>query len=224
MLLYIKRAKRDYRQCFYTLHCSMAQGPSYLMMASTISCCNSSDKPSLPFHQVCITTPPPSLFPFLCILALPEFFISGGAAVVYCEDAARGHILAEHLGEIGGRYILSEGYYTLEEIFQMACNVLGIKAVRPSRLPSWAALAFSVAGETWASNVTGRAPPLPQGQLRLLESAITPSSFADRSHTESQHPARASEFLGWMPLSFGEGMQATYEFFVFSNLVNPHRS
>jgi len=58
MLLYIKRAKRDYRQCFYTLHCSMARGPSYLMMASTISCCNSSDKPSPPFHQVFIATLP----------------------------------------------------------------------------------------------------------------------------------------------------------------------
>lgn len=155
----------------------------------------------------------------------------GGAAVVFSEDAAKGHIQAEHIGELGARYILSEGYYTMEEIFQAVCNQAGIKAPRPSVLSGWTAMALSMASEAWSATVTGRPPVLPKGQLRLLESRIMPSSsFSERSNSHSEDKqnhggknssssTKASDFLGWLPQPFYEGLQVTLDFFAHSGLL-----
>lgn len=44
--------------------------------------------------------------------------IKGGLPVVFNEDGARAHILAEQKAPIGEKYILVDKYYTLQEIAQ----------------------------------------------------------------------------------------------------------
>ena len=124
--------------------------------------------------------------------------LPGGLAVVYAPDVGEGHVLAGEQAEIGGRFILSDAYLTLED---MARGVAGVVALRkiPPVLPLWVGKLVSEVGER-VSELTGKPPLIPRGQLHLLQWGAFPVA------------RRAKDELGWEMTPFAEGVRETMEF------------
>lgn len=142
----------------------------------------------------------PGLNALLCDLArgaLP-MILPGGMPVVFGTDCARGHILAEEKAPVGGRYILSESFWTLSELAR-AVKEERPNAKIPAVMPFWLPGVVAAAGEA-LSRLTGRPPLIPRGQLHFLESHAVPvSTLAQRE-------------LGWKPTPFRQTLRSTLEF------------
>ncbi|KAL6070815.1 putative dihydroflavonol-4-reductase [Balamuthia mandrillaris] len=146
----------------------------------------------------------------------------GGLPLLYSEDCARGHILAERKATIGGRYILSDSYYTLEDIASYVRGICpsfgssngyhhhhsnGFGASSGSGggglLNQWVAQTVSAAQEAWATMTNGKnavgVAPFPSAMLRYAASHALPS--AEKA---------GSELEGWRPLTpLFEGLHDT---------------
>jgi dihydroflavonol-4-reductase len=120
--------------------------------------------------------------------------LPGGMPVVYSRDVGQGHVLAE-ASAVGSRYILAEGYYTVQEI-AAAVAAEAPSARVPRTLPLWAARMISSVGEL-ASRATRRPPLLPRGQLHFLLWGAHPQS--DRAKRE----------LGWTATPLRDGVRET---------------
>jgi dihydroflavonol-4-reductase len=87
--------------------------------------------------------------------------LPGLMPVVFADDVARGHLLAESQ-EPGSRFILSESVWTLEQLAQKvadaALEVIGAEVALPRRMPEWVAHVVSIATEGLARWT--RQPPL----------------------------------------------------------------
>jgi len=140
----------------------------------------------------------PGLNDFIARLVRREvpMLLPGGMPLVFCEDVAAGHLLAETRAP-GSRYILSESYWELGAIARAVCDVVGIPRV-PRTLPAWVAVAVSGAGEA-VSRLRGTPPLIPRGQLHFLRSVGRP--LAQRARAE----------LGWAPRTFPEALRPTIE-------------
>lgn len=126
--------------------------------------------------------------------AIP-MLLPGGMPVVFGPDVARGHILAERRAPLGGRYILSESYWSLSGMARALRDERPATKV-PRIMPLWVARLVAAGGET-LSRLTGRAPLIPRGQLHFLTSHAVP--LADRARRE----------LGWRPTPFRTALAAT---------------
>ena len=127
--------------------------------------------------------------------------LPGGLPLVFSEDVGEGHVLAEELGNIGDRYILSEGYYTLPEISKMILHELGINKKPPSVMPLPLVKLVSNIGE-WAAKITGKPPLIPRGQLEFLLWKAIPVS------------QKAQNELGWKPTPLLTGIKKTAEYLI----------
>ena len=125
--------------------------------------------------------------------------LPGGMPVVYADDVAAGHLLAERDAPAGGRYILSDAYQSLSDLAH-AVKRHEPRARVPPVMPIRAARALSVAGEQLA-RLTRRPPLIPRGALHFLESHPVP--VADRARSE----------LGWTTTDFDAGLAATFDHF-----------
>ncbi|MEW6270445.1 MAG: NAD-dependent epimerase/dehydratase family protein [Thermodesulfobacteriota bacterium] len=139
--------------------------------------------------------------------------LPGTMPIVFADDVARGHLLAERAAP-GSRFILSESVWTLpdlaREMAAAARDVLGVEVRLPGVLPRWVARGVSIATEG-LSAVTRRPPLLPAGQLEFLLSGATPVS--DRARSE----------LGWRPRAAPEGLRATLRWLVERGEISPAR-
>ncbi|MBI2424481.1 MAG: NAD-dependent epimerase/dehydratase family protein [Candidatus Hydrogenedentes bacterium] len=124
--------------------------------------------------------------------------LPGGFPVVYSEDVGEGHVLAEEKGVPGGRYILSDIYFTLTEISGLIVKALNKKSVPPV-MPLWMGEVIATAGEGW-SRISGKAPLIPRGQLHFLQWQARPR--ADRACAE----------LGWTRLPLKEALTRTIQY------------
>jgi len=124
--------------------------------------------------------------------------LPGGIPVVHCDDAARGHLLAERAAAVGARYILSESYHSLLDVARLVRATTGTSKVPPV-MPLALARVVAELGERLA-RWTKRAPLLPRGQLTFLQYEARPVS------------RRAERELGWMPRPFAHGLAETIEF------------
>jgi dihydroflavonol-4-reductase len=70
-------------------------------------------------------------------------YVEGGLNIVDVRDVAKGHLLAEHKGEVGERYILGGRNFTLDRLFADLSRISGVK---PPVLRLPARLASSGAG------------------------------------------------------------------------------
>ena len=120
--------------------------------------------------------------------------LPGGMPLVLSRDVGLGHVLAE-ARPVGSRYILSERFYTVQEIAAEVVAAVPGRRV-PRTMPMWIARLVSWAGEL-ASKLTRRPPLLPRGQLHFLRWGAHPRS--DRARQE----------LGWTPTALPDGVRAT---------------
>jgi dihydroflavonol-4-reductase len=150
--------------------------------------------PSGVYGPTPVTTP--GVNDFLRRLARGEIpmLLPGGMPVVHAADVARGHLLAEERGPVGGRWILSDEYYSLAEIAAAVVAETGRGRV-PRVMPMWVARAVSAFGEA-AAPLLG--PPLiPAGQLHFLSLEARPAAGKARAE------------LGWTTIPFATGLRQT---------------
>lgn len=123
--------------------------------------------------------------------------LPGGFPVVYTEDVADGHILAEG-APVGSRYILSDTYWTLEDFAKTVADLKpGVKV--PKVMPLGVANVIAAVGEAVA-NVISKPPLIPKGQLHFLTQEVLPSA------------ERAADELGWRARGLREGLETTLAF------------
>lgn len=128
--------------------------------------------------------------------------LPGAIPVVYSDDVALGHILAERKAPVGARYILSESTHSLTDIAAMVSRAVartGRASKVPPTMPIAVAKVVAAVGE-FVSGFTGRPPLLPKGQLEFLQYGAVPSG------------AKASRELDWKPRSFEQGLDETLAF------------
>lgn len=128
--------------------------------------------------------------------------LPGMAPVVYSDDVAAGHELAELTAPVGGRYILSESTHSLTAIAE-AVRRQTARSGKPSKIPPVMPIAFAkivASAGDWISSITKRPPLLPKGQLEFIQYGANPSS------------ARAIRELGWKPRTFEQGLVDTLGF------------
>jgi len=128
--------------------------------------------------------------------------LPGAIPVVYSDDVAHGHLLAERKANVGERYILSESTHSLTAIAEAVRRETAASG-RASKVPPVMPLAVAnivaSAGE-FLSGWTGKPPLLPKGQLEFLKYGAVPSG------------AKAVRELGWKPRSFEQGLRETLAF------------
>ena len=88
-----------------------------------------------------------------------------GVACQTVDDCARGHILAELKGGVGGKYILGNANLSLRDIFGLLQEITGIPAPRV-RLPYTPVLVAAWLNEG-LSRITGREPLIPLAGVQM---------------------------------------------------------
>ncbi|MBL8719371.1 MAG: NAD-dependent epimerase/dehydratase family protein [Myxococcales bacterium] len=81
----------------------------------------------------------------------------GGFNCVDVDTVAAGHVLAEEKGRVGERYILGDHNVTLRELFQVVCDIGGVKAPWLP-IPSGLAAGIGLGIELWADWVSHEEP------------------------------------------------------------------
>lgn len=136
------------------------------------------------------------------VLGKVPMLLAGMIPLVYSDDVALGHELAETSAAIGSRYILSESTHSLQAIAE-AVRRATAKNGKPSKvppvMPKFIAHTVASVGE-WISALTKKPPLLPKGQLEFLEYGAMPSA------------EKAKKELGWNPRSFEQGLSETLDF------------
>jgi nucleoside-diphosphate-sugar epimerase len=131
---------------------------------------------------------------------IPVYIKGVATEVVGVEDVAEAFLLAGERGRIGERYIISESYMSMREMFETAANAVGAK---PPRLGVPLALLKAVG---YATSVVGRLlrrdVPLNATGVRLLYM----TSPADHS--------KATRELGWRPRPAADSIRRAAQFYV----------
>ena len=92
-------------------------------------------------------------------------YLDTGLNIIAVEDCARGHILAEHKGQVGEKYILGNTNLTLRDIFGLLEEITGLSAPRV-RLPYTPILLAAYVNE-WIARITGKAPLIPLAGVQM---------------------------------------------------------
>jgi nucleoside-diphosphate-sugar epimerase len=121
--------------------------------------------------------------------------LKGGFPVVFNQDAARAHILAEQKAPIGEKYILVDTYYSLQEIAQKVSEIFP-SAKQPKQMPDFIASTIAFVSEP-ISGITGKSPLLTKAELSVLRRKGRPNGL------------KIKAALGWEPTSFEEGLKST---------------
>jgi dihydroflavonol-4-reductase len=133
-------------------------------------------------------------------------YVDGTLNIVGVEDVARGHLLAEHRGRIGERYILGNRNFTLDRLFADLSRLSGVEAP-PLKLPVPVALTLASA----ARRVGVRMPSTEEIRAASLNWA-----FVNR---------KAKRELGWSPSPHEDSLEATITWYREHELVEggPHQ-
>jgi dihydroflavonol-4-reductase len=93
-------------------------------------------------------------------------YLETGLNLIHVADVARGHLLAEAKGEVGGKYILGHENLSLSQIFTLLSEISGRPAPKV-KLPYWPVLALAYVDEFWATRVSGKPPRMPVAAIRM---------------------------------------------------------
>jgi dihydroflavonol-4-reductase len=131
---------------------------------------------------------------------IPAYVKGVATEVVGVEDVAEAFVLAGECGRIGERYIISETYMSMREMFETASTAVGAKPPRfgvPLVVLRAAGYAASVVGRLLRRDL-----PINATGVRLLYM----TSPADHS--------KASKELGWSPRPAAESIRRAAQFYV----------
>lgn len=92
-------------------------------------------------------------------------YLDTGLNIIAVEDCARGHIMAEHKGQIGEKYILGNTNLTLRNIFGLLEEITGLSAPKV-RLPYTPILLAAYVNEGLA-RITGKEPLIPLAGVQM---------------------------------------------------------
>jgi dihydroflavonol-4-reductase len=93
-------------------------------------------------------------------------YLETGLNLIHVNDVARGHLLAEALGEVGEKYILGHENLSLSQLFQLLAEISGRPAPRV-KLPYWPVLALAYVDEFWTGHIRGKRPRMPLTAIRM---------------------------------------------------------
>jgi dihydroflavonol-4-reductase len=130
---------------------------------------------------------------------LPAYVKGAAAEVVGIEDAAAALILAAEKGRNGERYIISERYMTVRELFATAAEAGGAKPPRFG-IPLWVVYLAGYVGDG-VGRVLNRDTPVTSTSARLLH--ILPPM--DHSKAERE--------LGWQPAPIHNSIRRAAQFY-----------
>jgi dihydroflavonol-4-reductase len=131
---------------------------------------------------------------------IPVYVKGVATEVVGVEDVAHAFLLAGERGRIGERYIISESYMPMREMFETAANAVGAKPPRlgiPLAVVKAAGVATTVVGR-----LLGRDFPTNRTGVRLLHM----TSPADHG--------KATRELGWRPGPAADSIRRAAQFYV----------
>jgi dihydroflavonol-4-reductase len=130
---------------------------------------------------------------------LPIYVKGAATEVVGIEDAATALLLAAEKGRNGERYIISERYMTIRELFETAADAGGAKRPRFG-IPLWALHLLGRAGDV-VGGVLNRDTPVTSTSARL--SHILPPMDHGKAVRE----------LGWQPAPIHDSIRAAAQFY-----------
>ena len=130
-------------------------------------------------------------------------YLDTGLNIIAVEDCARGHILAEHKGQIGEKYILGNANLTLRDIFGLLEDITGLSAPRV-RLPYTPILLAAYVNE-WIARITGKEPLIPLAGVQMAAKFM----YFDSS--------RAMRELGLPQSSLKDALQRAVDWFRTNN-------
>jgi dihydroflavonol-4-reductase len=133
---------------------------------------------------------------------IPVYIKGVATEVVGVEDVAEAFVLAGECGRIGERYIISETYMSMREMFETAATAVGAK---PPRL-GLPLVALRAGGHVanFVSRLLRRDLPINLTGVRLLYT----TSPADHG--------KAMRELGWKPRPAAESIRRAAQFYVDS--------
>ncbi len=124
------------------------------------------------------------------LLGRVPVYTDGAVGIVDVRDAAGGHLLADELGEVGERYLLSGRNFTFERLFADLGRLSGVAP--PVRVPPRAAEAVAA-----LAGAGGRTWPL------------TPSEVRAAGNSWTYRSTKAQRALGWRARPHEETLEAT---------------
>jgi len=124
------------------------------------------------------------------LLGRVPVYTDGAVGIVDVRDAAEGHLLADELGEVGERYLLSGRNFTFERLFADLGRLSGVAP--PVRVPPRAAEAVAA-----LAGAGGRTWPL------------TPSEVRAAGNSWTYRSTKAQRALGWRARPHEETLEAT---------------
>jgi dihydroflavonol-4-reductase len=124
------------------------------------------------------------------LLGRVPVYVDGAVGIVDVRDVARGHLLADELGEVGERYLLSGRNFTFERLFADLGRLSGVAP--PVRVPPKAAEAVAA-----LAGAGGRTWPL------------TPSEVRAAGNSWTYRSTKAQRALGWRARPHEETLEAT---------------
>jgi dihydroflavonol-4-reductase len=131
---------------------------------------------------------------------IPVYINGVSTEVVGIEDVAGAFLLAGDHGRIGERYIISESYMSMREMFQTAATAVG---ARPPKFGVPLAAMYAVGFLCGAvSRLLRRDLPMNVTGVRLLHT----TSPADHS--------KATRELGWQPRPTADSIRRAAQFYV----------
>jgi dihydroflavonol-4-reductase len=131
---------------------------------------------------------------------MPAYVRGAAMEVVGVEDAARAFLLAEERGRIGERYIVSESYLPIRDLFAIAADEGGVKPPRIG-IPMPAMRVIGVAGGAVS-------------RLRGTDSVVTSTSVRLMHIQSPLDHAKATRELGWEPAPTEDSIRAGVRWFL----------
>lgn len=145
-------------------------------------------------------TPHGSMIAAVALGKMPMFFSGIGSEVVGVEDAARALVLAGDHGAVGERYIVSERFMPMREIYETAAAAVGVKPPR---------VGIPVAG-LYAAGYTANA----LGKLRQRDYPLNLTAVRLLHYTSPLDHSKAERELGWLPRPAPEAIREAARFYV----------
>jgi len=131
---------------------------------------------------------------------MPAYVRGASMEVVGVEDAARAFLLAEEKGRPGERYIVSESYLPIKDLFDIAADEGGVRPPRVG-IPMPVMRVIGAFGGAVA-------------RLRRKDSVVTSTSVRLMHIQSALDHSKATRELGWVPAPTQDAIRAGVRWFV----------